>query len=269
MTILISIISALASAGVFYLTGLYTEWYWYFLPILMYFPLYIVTFVALVALAAFIGLFFSKKKPVEKPHPFFYAVTVNAIRQVLMFLRIKTHMSGLDKLPEGGFVVIYNHTSAFDPLVLLANIPVKRIVMISKPENEKIPVVGKYMHMSGYLTINRTSPIKAKKTVDKSAEWIKNGIASVAISPEGTRSKTGELLPFRAAPFSTAKKACCPIVVAALRFGNKPMKGFPFKTTHVYLDLVETIQPETYDAMNSFELSDYAREKMLEGLGKK
>lgn len=269
MTLLISLISALASLGVFYLTGLYTQWYWYFLPIVLYFPLYILSFVVLIIGAAFIGLFFSKKKPVDKPHPFFYTVTVNAIRQVLMFLRVKTHMSGLEKLPEDNFVVIYNHISAFDPLVILANIPVKRIVMISKPENEKIPLVGKYMHMSGYLTINRTSPVKAKKTVDKSADWIREGIASVAISPEGTRSKTGELLPFRAAPFSTAKKASCPIVVVTLKYGRKPMKGFPFKRTPVYLDVVDAILPDVYDTMNSFELSDYARQKMLEGLGKK
>ena len=146
--------SALASAGVFYLTGLYTAWYWYFLPLILFIPFYVVSFVLVVLFVGFIGLFFSKKKPVEKPHPWFYMITVSAIRQVLMILRIKVRVSGLDKLPKENFVAVYNHISAFDPLVLLTRLPVKRIVMMSKPENEKLPIVGKYMHMSGFPAID-------------------------------------------------------------------------------------------------------------------
>lgn len=267
MTILISFISALLSGGIFYLTGLYTAWYWYFIPVLLFFPLYVVSFVLLVLVFAFIGLFFSKKKEVKKPVRFFYWVTVNAIRQVLMLLRVKVQVTGLEKLPEGEFVAVYNHISFFDPLVLMVKMPVKRIVMISKPENEKIPVVGKYMHMSGYLVIDRKSPLKAKKTTDKCVNWIKEHIASVAISPEGTRSKTGKLLPFRAAPFSVAKKAECPIAVVALKNTDKVFKCFPFRRTLVSLDVVDVVEPEVFQGMNSFEMSDCIREKMLAGLG--
>lgn len=267
MTLFLSLVSAALSAGVFYLTGLYTAWYWYFLPILMFFPFYFLAFVLFVLFAGFIGLFFSKKKPVEKPHPWFYWVTVSAIRQVLIILRVKVRVSGLEKIPSQNFVAVYNHVSAFDPLVLLTRIPVKRIVMMSKPENMKIPVVGKYMHMSGFPAIDRKSPMKARRTVEKCADQIREGITSVAISPEGTRSKTGELLSFRAAPFSTAKKADCPIVVVALRNADKVTKNFPLRKTVIEMDVVDTVMPETYHEMNSFELSDLVREKMLTALG--
>ena len=89
MTVLLSLMAAILSVGIFYLTDLYTVWYWYFLPVLMFIPLYWISFLALVLVAAFIGLFVSKKKPVEKPNAFFYTVTVAAIRQVMRFLRIK------------------------------------------------------------------------------------------------------------------------------------------------------------------------------------
>ena len=267
MSLLLSLMSALASAGVFYLTGLYTDWYWYFLPLVLFIPFYLVSFVLVVLFAGLVGLFFSKKKPVEKPHPWFYMITVNAIRQVLMILRIKVRVSGLDKLPKENFVAVYNHISAFDPLVLLTRLPVKRIVMMSKPENEKIPVVGKYMHMSGYPAIDRKSPMKARRTVEKCADWVRDGVASVAISPEGTRSKTGELLSFRAAPFSTAKKADCPIVVVVVRNTDKVFKKFPLRSTVIDMDVIDTVMPETYHDMNSFELSDHVRSKMLDALG--
>ena len=267
MSLFLSFLSACFSAGVFYLSGLYTTWYWYFLPLVLFVPFYLVSFVLFVLFAGFVGLFFSKKKPVEQPHPWFYWVTVSAIRQVLLILRIKVRVSGLEKLPEGNFVAVYNHISAFDPLVLLTRIPVKRIVMMSKPENEKIPVVGKYMHMSGYPAIDRKSPMKARRTVEKCADWVKDGIASVAISPEGTRSKTGELLSFRAAPFSTAKKADCPIVVVVLRNTDKVFQHFPLRTTVIDMDIIDTVMPETYHEMNSFELSDHVRAEMLDALG--
>lgn len=267
MSIIFSLIGALSSVGIFYLTGLYTEWYWYFLPIVMFIPLYLAAFLLFVAIAAFVGLFYSKKKEVEKPHPHFYRVTVGAIRQVLLILRVKVRVSGLENLPEGNFVAVYNHISAFDPLILLTRIPSECIVMMSKPENEKIPVVGKFMHMSGFPVIDRKSPMKARHTVEKCAAWIKDGVASVAISPEGTRSKTGELLEFRAAPFSTARKAECPIVVVVVKNTDKVFKRFPFRRTHIDMDVVCTVTPKDYENMNSFELSDFVRGKMLKALG--
>lgn len=267
MSLLLSLMSACASAGIFYLTGLYTDWYWYFLPIVLFVPFYIVSFVVFVLFAGLVGLFFSKKKPVEKPRAWFYWVTVNGIRQLLLIMRVKVRVSGLDKLPKGNFVAVYNHISAFDPLVLLTRIPVKRIVMMSKPENEKLPIVGKYMHMSGCPAIDRKSPMKARRTVEKCADWVRDGIASVAISPEGTRSKTGDLLSFRAAPFSTAKKADCPIVVVVVRNTDKVLKRFPLRSTVIDMDVIDTVMPETYHEMNSFELSDLVRAKMLTALG--
>jgi len=266
MTVLLSLMAAILSVGIFYLTDLYTVWYWYFLPFLMFIPLYWISFLALVLVAAFIGLFVSKKKPVEKPNAFFYTVTVAAIRQVMRFLRIKVRVTGEEKLPDSTYVAVYNHRSMIDPFVLMTKMPARRIVMISKPENEKIPVVGKYMHMSGYLTIDRKSPMKARSTVEKSAAWIREGIASVAISPEGTRSKDGTLLPFRAAPFSTARKAASPIAVVTMRNTEKVMKRFPFRSTVIELHIVGTVMPEQFDSMNSFELSAYVRDMMLKDL---
>ena len=83
MTALLLILSALEAAGIFYLTGLYTTWYFYFLPIVLMIPLYWVSFVLVVLFAALVGLFFSKKKEIKKPYAWFYWVTVNGIPAVL------------------------------------------------------------------------------------------------------------------------------------------------------------------------------------------
>lgn len=266
MTLLLAIMAILGSCGIFYLTGLYTVWYYYFIPILLFIPLYWVSFALVVMFAGVVGLFFSKKKEIDKPYGFFYWITVNGIAEVLRFLRVKVAVTGLEKLPEGTFVAVYNHRSMIDPFILMTRLPVHRIVMISKPENEKIPVVGKYMHYSGFLTIDRKSPMKARKTVERSAAWVRDGIASVAISPEGTRSKSGKLLAFRAAPFSTAMKAESPIVVTTMLNTEKVFKRFPWRSTTIELHIVDVLPVEAVTSVSSFELSVRAREMMLDDL---
>lgn len=267
MGFIFSLLSAAASVFLFSLTGLYTVWYWYFLPVLFFFPLYLGFFLAYILILAFIGLFVNKKKPVKRPNSFFYTVTRATIRHLFFLLRVKVELTGVEKLPKGEFLLVYNHVSNFDPLVLLTALPVKRLVLVSKPENEKIPLVGSYMHMSGFLTIDRVSPLRARSTVEKCAEWVEQGIASVAISPEGTRSKTGKLLPFRAAPFSIARKAKTPVVVTVLEHTNDIAKRAPFRRTVVKLSVVEVVFPEAYESMTSFEMSDAVRSVMLKGLG--
>lgn len=266
MTLLLVLMAILSSCGIFYLTGLYTEWYYYFIPLLLMIPTYWISFVALVLFSGTVGLFFSKKKEVKKPNAWFYWVTVNGVAELLRFLRVKVKVTGLEKLPEGTFVAVYNHRSVIDPFVLMTRLPVKRIVMISKPENEKIPIVGKHMHYAGFLTIDRASPMKARKTVERSAAWVRDGIASVAISPEGTRSKSGKLLAFRAAPFSTAMKAEAPIVVTTMQNTEKVFKRFPWRSTTIELHIVDVLPVEAVASGSSFEISVSVREMMLDDL---
>ncbi len=269
MGFVFTLLSAAASAFLFFLTGLYTVWYWYFLPVLFFFPLYVGFFLVYILILAGISLFVNKKKPVKRPNGFFYTVTRATLRHVLFLLRVKVELTGAEKLPKGEFLLVYNHVSNFDPLLLLVALPVKRLVLISKPENEKIPLVGRYMHMSGFLTIDRVSPMRARSTVEKCAEWVEQKVASIAISPEGTRSKTGELLPFRAAPFSIARKAKTPVVVTVLENTASIAKRAPFRRTTVKLSVVDVVSPEVYESMTSFEMSDAVRNIMLKGMEQK
>ncbi len=267
MTAILLICAVASAAGLFYLTGLYTAWYWYFIPLLMVPVLYLVWFGLLILLCGLIALFsVNKKKQVARPRPFFYHVTVSTLKQLVFLSRTKVEVRGMEKLPEGSYLAVYNHRSDFDPIILGAKLPTRRVVMISKPENEKMPIVGRYMHAAGYLTINRTSPRAALKTVDVCAAWIKEGIASAAIAPEGTRSRTGELLPFRAAPFSIARKAECPIVVVAFTGTEQIHKNFPLHRTHVVMNICQVIPPEDYSELSSVNLAESVRELMLSAL---
>ena len=88
---------------------------------------------------------------------------------------------------------------------------------------------------------------------------MKQEICSIGIYPEGTRSKTDEMLPFHAGCFKTAQKASVPIAVAAVHGSEKVKRSKLFSITKVYLDILEVIPAETVCAMRTDALSEYIR----------
>ena len=67
---------------------------------------------------------------------------------------------------------------------------------------------------------------------------------SIGIYPEGTRSKNGQLLPFHNGVFKIAQKAEAAIVVLCVTGTEKISKRTPFKSTDVYLDVLEVFSGE-------------------------
>src|SRR5438034_4968561 len=67
------------------------------------------------------------------------------------------------------------------------------------------------MVTAGHLTIDRAHPARALEAYRRAAEVIRSG-TSALLFPEGTRSRTGELLPFKNAPFGLAIAAQVPVV---------------------------------------------------------
>lgn len=178
----------------------------------------------------------------------------------LFILRVKVHISGLEKLPAGKrFMLVCNHRSNYDPIVTWHAMRKYDLAFISKSANFKIPVFGQLIRGCAFLPIDRSSPKSSAKTLTRAAELMKNGEVSFGIYPEGTRSKTCELLPFHAGVFTLAKKAEVPIAVMTLRGTEKICKNYIRRRTDVYLDIVEVIPDATREKLRSGELSEIAK----------
>ena len=120
-------------------------------------------------------------------------------------------VKGIENLPlDEGQIIVANHQSGFDIYTLTAYLPLQ-IRWIAKECLFKIPILGRGMKASGYISINRDNPKKALKALREAAENIKKG-RTIVIFPEGTRSHDGELLEFKKGVFHIAKKAKCPII---------------------------------------------------------
>ena len=105
-------------------------------------------------------------------------------------------------------IIVSNHASQIDINVCASVIP-RPIVYLAKASIRKVPVLGLLNARIGTVFIDRSNPNAAKKSVENLQASLTNGI-SVIVYPEGTRSSTGELNPFKKGAFHLAAGANVP-----------------------------------------------------------
>jgi len=143
---------------------------------------------------------------------------------------IKIDINGLGNIPsDGPLIFMGNHQGNFDILALTTAIP-RRFSWIAKKELFDVPLFGKAMRRAGYIPMDRSDGRHALKSINDVAEQIKNG-SSVVIFPEGTRTKDGNLLPFKKGGFLLAVKAGVPILPFTI---NGSMKINPRNRIELY-----------------------------------
>ncbi len=169
-------------------------------------------------------------------------------------------VTGVEKLPaDSRFLFVCNHRSMFDPIIVADCLRRWNLAFVSKPSNMNIPFTSRVAYGAGYLPLDRENNRNALKTILTAADYMKRGLCSMAIYPEGTRSRTGELLPFHAGSFKVAQKAGVPIVAACVH-GTERVQKFRFFThTTVYLDILDVIPAEEVRALRTDELSNRVR----------
>ena len=143
----------------------------------------------------------------------------------------------------------------FDPISIVTKLKLKHIVCVSKKENIKYPICGTFIYKAGYIFLDREDNHAAIHSIRKATEYLANGWSSIYICPEGTRSKTGKLLPFHAGSFKIATKAETDIIVCYIQNTNYVMRRFPFRSTKVTLKILRIIPKEEVVMKKTVELS--------------
>lgn len=182
-----------------------------------------------------------KQYSYDRPSSFYYRLLQSGYRFAYEGARAKVTVTGLDKLPDAPFLLVSNHLSNFDNMIQSVALKDRQIAYISKPENFRIPIGGRLIHRSCYLPIQRDSLRSSTRTIQKAANMLQKGIINLAVYPEGHRGHSYELQSFHAGCLNAAIWADCPIVVSTITGTEQIHKHFPFRSTEVHFDILETV----------------------------
>lgn len=153
-------------------------------------------------------------------------------------VRLALFLSGLHSRIEGGehiqrhraAVYAVNHTSNVEPPLLFDALSelFPRLRILYKAELRKLPVLVRAFDLAGFVPLERANRGQSLPAIEQAAEALREG-NSFLIFPEGTRSRTGELLPFKKGGFIMALKGQAPIVPVAISGADQAMrKGSPW-----------------------------------------
>ncbi len=166
------------------------------------------------------------------------------------------HIEGREKALKGAtYVIISNHQSILD--ILLINCLRYKFKWISKIENFNVPVIGWYLRMADYITVDRGNEESKAEMLERSFTCLKRGI-SVMIFPEGTRSLDREIGFFKRGAFQLAIQANVPILPVIIdgTGGILPKHGLIFSSGHhIRIRILDSVQPDSFGTDNPDELA--------------
>lgn len=120
----------------------------------------------------------------------------------------------------GGAVIVSNHRSQAD-IFLISHLPWE-MKWLSKASNFKLPFIGWAMWLAGDIPVRRGDRDSAKAAMTRCGAYLDRGMP-VVIFPEGTRSRTDEMLPFKDGAFRLAIERGAPILPVAVAGTNRAL----------------------------------------------
>ena len=171
------------------------------------------------------------------------------------------------KLADTPSVMVANHLSFLDILVIFRLF--NHFKWVSKVENFRAPFIGWNMTLNGYIPLRRGDRDSIVKMLASSERTLKEG-SSIMMFPEGTRSSSGKLRPFKKGAFDLAKKTGSPIQPIVIRGTHRalPDRGFVLQGRHpIELVILDVISAESYAGLSVEELTDQVWNAIASELG--
>lgn len=116
--------------------------------------------------------------------------------------------------PKATYLVMSNHQSHYDVAVIYYTLG-SRIRMVAKRELFHLPVFGRAMRAAGFISVDRGNKESAIASLADARRTLEEG-TPIWIAPEGTRSPTGELLPFKKGGFVLAVETGTPVLPVSI-----------------------------------------------------
>jgi 1-acyl-sn-glycerol-3-phosphate acyltransferase len=163
-------------------------------------------------------------------------------------------------------MIVANHVSHLDAPVLLQALGIDYRA-VAKKEVFHFPVLGSVLRRAGFIEVDRADRTQATRAIARAVAALQAG-ACFVIFPEGTRSRTGELGPFKKGGFVVAMDAASRIVPVVLR-GTRvlmPRGGFRIRPCIVTVQVLDPIPASSYSYDDRDALIGEVRRRMAAAL---
>jgi 1-acyl-sn-glycerol-3-phosphate acyltransferase len=193
-------------------------------------------------------------------------VARNWISWILATCHIEVESEGLEHVhPARSYVFMSNHQSVIDTAAIVSTLPFSWR-FVAKRELTWIPFFGWALAIGGHVIIDRGRRERAVASLRRAAARIRAG-TNVIIFPEGTRSPTGEMGPFKSGGFHLALEAGVPILPITVSGSHRitPKRSLRIESGRVHVRYGKPIPTEGLDPEARGRLKDEVRRAIRAG----
>ncbi len=187
-------------------------------------------------------------------------------KMIFVLARVKVTVRGIDNLPTDSCVVVANHASYIDGILLNAYLPA-RFGFVIKGEMRDIPIVHFLLRRSGSKFVERNEAARSSRDARQLVRAAQDG-ESLGFFPEGTFHLQPGIGRFRPGAFVAAIKGEMPVVPIAISGTREMMPSGRLmpKNTDLMVDILPSIAPGDDDFESSRRLAEAARQRVLGAL---
>lgn len=142
--------------------------------------------------------------------------------------------------PKQTYLVMSNHQSHYDVAVIYYVLGAK-MRMVAKRELFEVPVFGAAMKAAGFISVDRGNNKSAIQSLEEARHALESG-TPIWIAPEGTRSPTGELMPFKKGGFVIAVETGTPVLPVSIA-GTREVLPAHGRRSRAGVEVYVTIHP--------------------------
>ena len=178
---------------------------------------------------------------------------------ILAISMVRVKASGLNNILDEPAIYAANHASQLDIPIMCTRVN-RPMFFIAKIELKKVPILSQYIKVVGMILVDRKNRERAMAIMRTAIQDIQGG-KSIAAFPEGTRTKTGELLPFKKGIFTIAKEGRIPIVPIAIVGSAKALASGSFfiRPATVELRILPALNSDEFFNMSIEEMANHTR----------
>ena len=195
----------------------------------------------------------------EKKWGYYPGRVLGRIMCFLALTRIK--INGNENInPDKSYIFVANHQSMFDIFLIYGYLNAK-FKWIMKQEIRKTPLLGKACESMGHIFVDRSSPMRAQKSLEEAKDRLLQGSNSVFLFPEGTRSANGKIGRFKRCAFTIARDLHLPIIPVTISgaYNVLPKNGWYITPGKITMTIHQPIDTTNLSDDNLNEMIDQVK----------